>query len=68
MLKFKIKAFIYACQCLRYEKGMFKENYRNRLVSQIIENTHLHSEVIYGVFGKMTKCEIENLISMYYDR
>lgn len=68
MLKFKIKALIYAIGELRYETiSSFKTNYRNRLISQLIENTHIYSEVIYAVFRKLGKQELNTLASNYYD-
>jgi hypothetical protein len=66
MLKFKIKALIYAIGELRYETiSSFKTNYRNRLISQLIENTHLYSEVIYAVFRKLGKQELKTLVTNY---
>lgn len=54
MLKFKIKALIYALREMYYEKGMFKENYRNRLIYELITHTHIHSSVVYAVLHKMS--------------
>ena len=68
MLKFKIKALMYAIGELRYETiSSFKINYRNRLISQLIENTHLYSEVVYAVFKKLTKQELKILANDYYN-
>ena len=54
MLKFKIKALMYALRGMRYAKGMFKENYRNRLIYELITHTHIHSSVVYAVLHKMS--------------
>ena len=68
MLKFKIKALIYAIGELRYETiSSFKTNYRNRLMSQLIENTHLYSEVFYAMFRKVSEQELNTLATNYYE-
>ena len=68
MLKFKIKALIYAISELRYETiSSFKTNYRNRLISQLIENTHIYSEVFYEVFKKVSEQELKVLTTNYYN-
>jgi hypothetical protein len=67
MLKFKIKALIYAIGELRYETiSSFKTNYRNRLISQLIENTHLYSEVFCAMFKKISEQELNTLANNYY--
>jgi hypothetical protein len=66
MLKFKIKALIYAIGELRYETiSSFKTNYRNRLISQLIDDTHIYAEVYYAVFRKLGKQELETLVTNY---
>lgn len=68
MLKFKIKALIYAIGELRYETfSSFKTNYRNRLISQLIENTHIYSEVFCAMFRKVSEQELNILATNYYD-
>jgi hypothetical protein len=67
MLKFKIKALMYALQEMRYEKGMFRENYRNRLIYELITHTHIHSSVVYAVLDKMTsRAEIINYVNAMF--
>ena len=67
MLKFKIKALIYAISELRYETiSSFKTNYRNRLISQLIENTHLYSEAFSAMFKKISEQELNTLANNYY--
>lgn len=67
MLKFKIKALMYALREMRYEKGMFKENYRNRLIYELITHTHIHSSVVYAVLDKMSsRAEIMNYINCMF--
>ena len=67
MLKFKIKALIYAIGELRYETfSSFKTNYRNRLISQLIADTHIYSEVFYAIFKKVNEQELNMLATNYY--
>ncbi len=67
MLKFKIKALIYAIGKLRYETiSTFKTSYRNRLISQLIDDTHIYSEVFYAVFKKASEQELNTLATNYY--
>ena len=69
MLKFKIKALRYALQEMRYEKGMFRENYRNRLIYELITHTHIHSSVVYAVLDKMSsRAEIMNYVDCMFKK
>lgn len=69
MLKFKIKALIYALREIRYEKGKFRENYRNRLIYELITHTHIHSSVVYAVLEKMTsRAEIMNYVNFIFKK
>ena len=67
MLKFKIKALMYALREMRYEKGMFRENYRNRLIYELIIHTHIHSSVVYAILHKMSsRTEIMNYVDVMF--
>ena len=69
MLKFKFKALRYALQEMRYEKGMFRENYRNRLFYELITHTHIHSSVVYAVLDKMSsRAEIMNYVDCMFKK
>lgn len=50
----RFRALLYAIRELKYEGiGTFKENYRNRLIVLLINNTHIHSAVYHAVMEKM---------------
>lgn len=69
MLKFKIKALRYALREMCYEKGMFRENYRNRLIYELITHTHIHSSVVYAVLHKMSsRAEIMNYVDCVFKK